>query len=43
MYQYLKPYFLARTAYVAGLGYIGLKLYSPPYDRVFWNSNIKRL
>lgn len=43
MYQYLNPYFGVRIASLAILGVAAFKLYSPPYDRVYWNCNVKRL
>lgn len=43
MYQYLTPYLAAKVAQVCVFGVLALKLYSPPYERVYWNSNVKRL
>ena len=43
MYQYINPYFAARLAQITLFGIVALKLHSPPYERVYWNSEVKRL
>ena len=43
MFQYLKPYFIAKIAQISVVSLAAFKLYSPPYDRVYWNSNVKRI